>query len=50
MWNFAYDLEYDYHFKIHLSPILINIDVFNSWLDVKPFYMNVQKEGVVLRG
>ena len=50
MWNFAYDLECEYHFKIHLSPILINIDSFNSWLDVKPFYMNVQKEGVVLRG
>ena len=50
MWNLAYDLEYDYHFKIHLSPILINMDTFNSWLDVKPFYMNVQKEGVVLRG
>ena len=50
IWDLAYDVEYEFHFKIHISPILINRDSFNSWLDVKPFYMNVQKEGVVLGG
>ena len=46
----AYDIEADNNFEIHLSPLLKNIDKFNYWLDTLPFYMNVQKEGVVLNG
>ena len=38
------------HFTIHLSPIIKNIDKFNYWLDTIPFYMNVQKDGVLLNG
>ena len=26
-----------------------NINKFNYWLEVLPFYMNVEREGVVLR-
>ena len=33
---------------IHLSPLVKNVDRFNYWLEALPFYMNVQKEGVVL--
>ncbi len=44
----AYDLEYDNHFSFDLSPVIKNIDTFNYWLDTLPFYMNVQKEGVIL--
>jgi len=44
----AYDIEEANDFDIMLSPIIKNIDKYNMWLDVKPFYMNVQKEGVVL--
>ena len=45
---FATDLELEYN--VMLSPIIKNIDNFNSWLDVKPFYMNIINEGVVLHG
>ncbi len=44
----AYDIEYDNNFDITLSPLVKNIDKFNYWLEALPFYMNVQKEGVVL--
>lgn len=48
IWDCAYDYEYENN--IVISPLVKNIDYFNSWLDVKPFYMNVMKEGVVLDG
>ena len=44
----AYDIEWDNKFDIHLSPLVKNMDRFNYWLEALPFYMNVQKEGVVL--
>lgn len=44
----AYDLEWDNNFDVMLSPLVKNIDKFNYWLEAMPFYMNVQKEGVVL--
>lgn len=46
--SLAYDIEFDNNFDITLSPLIKNIDKFNYWLDALPFYMNVQKEGVVL--
>ncbi len=46
--DLAYDIEADNGFEISLSPVLKNEDNFNYWLDALPFYMNVQKEGVVL--
>ena len=46
--NLAYDIEFDNNFNITLSPLVKNIDKFNYWLEALPFYMNVQKEGVVL--
>jgi len=48
IWDYAYDIEWDNNFDIQLSPLVKNIDKFNYWLDALPFYMNVQKEGVVL--
>lgn len=45
---FAYDVECEHDFDISLSPLIKNIDKFNYWLEALPFYMNVQKEGVVL--
>lgn len=44
----AYDVNCDNDFDIYLSPIIKNIDRFNYWLEALPFYMNVQKEGVIL--
>lgn len=44
----SYNLEWDNKFDVHLSPLIKNIDRFNYWLEALPFYINVQKEGVVL--
>lgn len=44
----AYDVEEENNFDIYLSPLLKNLDKFNYWLEALPFYMNVEKEGVVL--
>ena len=46
--DIAYDIEWDNNFDIMLSPLLKNLDKFNYWLEALPFYMNVQKEGVIL--
>lgn len=48
IWEYAYDIEWDNNFDITLSPLVKNIDMFNYWMEALPFYMNVQKEGVVL--
>ena len=47
--DIAYDIEEANDFDIWLSPLVKNIDKFNYWLEALPFYMNVQKEGVVLK-
>ena len=46
--DMAYDIEDANNFDIMISPLVKNIDKFNYWLDALPFYMNVQREGVVL--
>ncbi len=48
IWNFAYDIELENN--VLISPLIKNIDKFNYWLEILPFYSNVQKEGVVLHG
>ena len=47
--DIAYDIEYDNDFDITISPLVKNIDKFNYWLQALPFYMNVQKDGIVLK-
>ena len=44
----AYDIEEKNNFDISISPLIKNINKFNYWLEALPFYINVQKEGVVL--
>jgi len=44
----ACDLELEN--DIIISPIVRNIEKYNDRINVVPFYMNVQKEGVILRG
>ena len=46
--DIAYDIEWENNFDIYFSPLLKNLDKFNYWLEALPFYMNVQKEGVIL--
>lgn len=42
----ACDLELEY--DIVISPLVRNIEKYNERINVIPFYMNVQKEGVIL--
>lgn len=44
--DMAYDIELANN--VMFSPLIKNIDKFNYWLEVMPFYMNVQREGIVL--
>ena len=48
IWDIAYEIEWKNNFDIEISPLVKNINKFNYWLEALPFYMNVQKEGVVL--
>ena len=50
IWAYAYDIEWNNNFNIMLSPIVKNINKYNQRKMIVPFYMNVQKEGVVLHG
>ena len=46
IWDFAYDIELEN--DVIITPLIKNIDKFNYWLEALPFYMNVQKEGIIL--
>ena len=46
IWDCAYDIEAENN--VIISVLVKNIDRFNYWLEALPFYMNIQKEGVVL--
>ena len=38
------DIKYDY--EMLFATVVKSYDEFNEWMDVKPFYMNVRREGV----
>ena len=44
------NIEFDTNFEVMISPLVKNIEKFEYWLKALPFYMNVQREGVVLSG
>ncbi len=44
--DIAFDIELDT--GIIISPVIKNIDKYNERVNIVPFFMNVQKEGVVL--
>ena len=46
--DIAFDMELETGFII--SPLIKNIEKYNDRIDVIPFYMNVNKEGVILHG
>lgn len=48
IWDIAYDIGLKN--DIIISSLIKNINDYNYWLDTLPFYMNVQKEGVILNG
>ena len=48
IWEKTADIEIDQ--GIVISPLIRNIDNFEAWSDVRPFYINIINEGVVLVG
>ncbi len=48
VWDFAYDVGLSN--DIMISALIKNINDFNYWIDTLPFYMNIQKEGVIING
>ena len=48
--DYAYDIEWNNNFDIVVSPLIKSIDKYNKRIDVIPFYMNIQKEGVIING
>ena len=48
--DYAYDIEYNNNFEVDLSPLVKNVEKYNKRIEVVPFYMNVNKEGVILFG
>ena len=48
--DIACDIEDDSDGDVIISPLLRNIKKYNERIDVIPFYMNVNNEGVVLYG
>ncbi len=50
--NQIYDMAFDIELEtgIDISPLIKSADQFNYWVDVLPFYRNVQNEGVIING
>lgn len=46
--DIAFDIELEN--SVIISPIIKNIDKYNTKINIVPFYANVQKEGVVING
>ena len=46
------DLACDIEFEndIVISPLVRNIEKYNDRINIIPFYMNIQKEGVIIHG
>lgn len=48
--DYAWEIQYNNDFLVEISPKVRNIDKYNERIEVIPFYMNIQKEGVILHG
>ena len=46
--DIAFDIELET--GVVISPIIKNIELYNDRIDIVPFYMNVNKEGIVMYG
>ena len=44
--DIAFDIELEK--GVIISPVIKNIDKYNEKINIVPFYMNVQKEGVII--
>lgn len=46
--NVTFDFNMDY--DVDIKPIAKDIEQFNKWASVYPFYKNIQQEGVIIYG
>ena len=44
----AVTFDYNLDNNIEINPVVVSIDTFKKWINVYPFYQNVDKEGVRL--
>lgn len=46
----VYDITYDFEqaYDVEINPCIQNIDVYNYWKGVYPFFINIEREGVVV--
>ena len=47
IWDIAYDIGLDN--DVIISVVIKNVNDYNYWSDTLPFYMNIQKEGMILK-
>ena len=45
-----YDLTYDFEeeFEIEINPVIQSMAIYEYWKNVYPFFMNIEREGVVI--
>ena len=48
IWDYVANIEVDK--GIIINPLIKNIEEFNSWSEVIPFYNNILREGVTING
>lgn len=46
VYDFTYDFEQEH--GIEINPCIQNIDTYNHWKGVYPFFVNIEKEGVAV--
>jgi predicted nucleotidyltransferase len=48
--NMVYDIAFDLEMEtgLHISPIIKSESQYDYWVEVLPFYKNIQKEGIVI--
>ena len=42
--------EIDDKYNVFMAPVIIDVNHFNDWLPILPFYINVNEEGVLWYG
>ena len=46
IYDMIYTLDEKYGYELLFSTIVKSYNDFNKWIDTKPFYMNIKREGV----
>lgn len=46
VYDFTYDFEQTY--DVEINPCIQNINTYNHWKGVSPFFINIEREGVAV--